>query len=386
MRPEDAEVVVALGCLLHCTGMAIHRRGHEDWSLFLAADLLPRLLDGRVRRARADGRDRPRCCRRSSRTGADGSRSSLEAGIVRVADALDMAKGRSRIPFEAGRVSMHSLSAAAIEAVHILPGAGPPGADRDRDEQLGRHLPGRRAPAPKLRGSGLEPCVEVVARIEDGGRRSASSRSSGSDPSAGRGAATRYAAKGRRSSSEAASSATAVLSRALPSMSRMPGRKSAPNVTTPPIAAGADERRLHAEGAADRPGQRERQRQQADRDQPVEARDAAEQVRRDVALLDRGPDDRARGLERVEGEAREHQLPDRASRGRSRRPRASRASSDVHERDVAPGMPRWPISQRRRRPSRGRRRRRRSRGRGAAVQAFFTTYGSSTSAGPMNSR
>src|SRR4051812_5154611 len=46
MRQEDSEVVVALGCLLHCTGMAIHRRGHEDWSLFLAADLLPRLLEG----------------------------------------------------------------------------------------------------------------------------------------------------------------------------------------------------------------------------------------------------------------------------------------------------------------------------------------------------
>ena len=46
MTQEDAEVVVALGCLLHCTGMAIHRRGHEDWSLFLAADMLPRLLDG----------------------------------------------------------------------------------------------------------------------------------------------------------------------------------------------------------------------------------------------------------------------------------------------------------------------------------------------------
>ena len=38
---------------------------------------------------------------------------------MRVADALDMAKGRSRIPFEAGRVSIHSLSAAAIEAVRI---------------------------------------------------------------------------------------------------------------------------------------------------------------------------------------------------------------------------------------------------------------------------
>ena len=50
---------------------------------------------------------------------SDGQPLSVEAGIVRVADALDMAKGRSRIPFEAGRVSIHSLSAAAIEAVRI---------------------------------------------------------------------------------------------------------------------------------------------------------------------------------------------------------------------------------------------------------------------------
>src|SRR5207248_9229995 len=47
---------------------------------------------------------------------------TLEAGIVRVADALDMAKGRSRIPFEHGRVSIHSLSAAAIEDVQIVDG------------------------------------------------------------------------------------------------------------------------------------------------------------------------------------------------------------------------------------------------------------------------
>ena len=53
MTQEDAEVVVALGCLLHCTGMAIHRRGHEDWSLFLAADMLPRHARRHLRRARA---------------------------------------------------------------------------------------------------------------------------------------------------------------------------------------------------------------------------------------------------------------------------------------------------------------------------------------------
>src|ERR687898_2151491 len=36
MTRDDAEIVVVLGALLHCVGMAIHREGHEDWSLFLS--------------------------------------------------------------------------------------------------------------------------------------------------------------------------------------------------------------------------------------------------------------------------------------------------------------------------------------------------------------
>src|SRR6478672_6192147 len=46
MTDDDAEVVVGLGCLTHCLGMAIHRDGHEEMSLFLTADRLPGLLDG----------------------------------------------------------------------------------------------------------------------------------------------------------------------------------------------------------------------------------------------------------------------------------------------------------------------------------------------------
>ena len=53
---------------------------------------------------------------------ASGRPLTLEAGILRVADALDMAKGRSRIPFAAGQVSIHSLSAAAIDKVEIKDG------------------------------------------------------------------------------------------------------------------------------------------------------------------------------------------------------------------------------------------------------------------------
>src|SRR3954447_15143788 len=46
MTRDDAEVVVALGGLLHCIGMSVHRDNHEDFSLFLAAPKLQELLEG----------------------------------------------------------------------------------------------------------------------------------------------------------------------------------------------------------------------------------------------------------------------------------------------------------------------------------------------------
>ena len=114
MRPEDSEVVVMLGALLDDTGMSIHRDNHEDFSLFLAARKARELLE--------QSYDEPELTvivseilhvitsHRSS-----GRPLTLQAGILRVADALDMAEGRSRIPFERGHVSIHSLSAAAID-------------------------------------------------------------------------------------------------------------------------------------------------------------------------------------------------------------------------------------------------------------------------------
>jgi metal-dependent HD superfamily phosphatase/phosphodiesterase len=95
-----------------------------------------------------------------------GSPLTLEAGVVRLADALDMAKGRSRIPFESGSVSIHSVSAAAVEGVTIEKGTETPvcvhirlvnSAGVFQVDQLLRH---------KLNGSGLEPYVEVFAEIE----------------------------------------------------------------------------------------------------------------------------------------------------------------------------------------------------------------------------
>jgi metal-dependent HD superfamily phosphatase/phosphodiesterase len=165
MRRDDAEVLVALGAFLHCVGMAVHREGHEDTSLFLAEPKVRELLDGlygepeltviaaEVLGAITSHRDY-------------GVPLTLEAGIVRVADALDMAKGRSRIPFERGRVSIHSLSAAAIEDVTIKDGDERPiMIEILMNNSSGIYQVDGLLKA-KLRGSGLEPYVEVIAHID----------------------------------------------------------------------------------------------------------------------------------------------------------------------------------------------------------------------------
>jgi metal-dependent HD superfamily phosphatase/phosphodiesterase len=165
MTRADAEVVVALTALTHCVGMSVHRHGHEDFSLFLSEPKLRELLDGIY-----DEPDRTVIVSEvlqgiiSHR--ADGEPLTLEAGILRVADALDMEQGRSRIPFQRGHFGIHALSAAAIEDVSIGDGEDKP----IRIEitmnnsagiyQIDTLLRG------KLRGSGLEPYVEVVAHID----------------------------------------------------------------------------------------------------------------------------------------------------------------------------------------------------------------------------
>ena len=165
LERDDAEVVVTLAALTHCVGMAVHRDGHEDISLFLAEPKLRELLDGLY--------DEPEltvivseALQAITSHREYGKPLTLEAGIVRVADALDMAQGRSRIPFERGRVSIHSLSAAAIEEVQILDGEERPiRIEITMNNSSGIYQVDGLLKA-KLRGSGLEPYLEVLAHID----------------------------------------------------------------------------------------------------------------------------------------------------------------------------------------------------------------------------
>ena len=164
MERDDAEVVVALTALTHCVGMSVHRKGHEDFSLFLSEPKLRELLRGIY--------DEPDLTVVVSEVlqgiishRADGEPLTLEAGILRVADALDMEQGRSRIAFERGRVGIHSLSAAAIEEVEITDGEKPIRISIRMNNSSGIYQVDGLLKA-KLVGSGLEPYVEVVAHID----------------------------------------------------------------------------------------------------------------------------------------------------------------------------------------------------------------------------
>jgi metal-dependent HD superfamily phosphatase/phosphodiesterase len=165
MTDNDAEVVVALTALTHCIGMSVHRQGHEDFSLFLAEPKLRELLEGIY--------EEPNLTVIVSEVlqgiishRADGEPLTLEAGILRVADALDMEQGRSRIAFERGRVGIHSLSAAAIEEVEITDGKEKPILISIRMNNSSGIYQVDGLLKAKLRGSGLEPYVEVVAHID----------------------------------------------------------------------------------------------------------------------------------------------------------------------------------------------------------------------------
>jgi hypothetical protein len=164
MKNRDAEVVVAGGALLHDVGMSIHRADHEAYSLFLAHDELRSLLAdiykepertvviAEILHAIIGHRRR-------------GEPYTVEAGIVRVADALDMAEGRSRIPVEGGRYGIHALSAAAIDKVNIESGEERPVKIEIEMNNSAGIFQVDDLLATKLRGTPLEGHVEVVAEV-----------------------------------------------------------------------------------------------------------------------------------------------------------------------------------------------------------------------------
>jgi metal-dependent HD superfamily phosphatase/phosphodiesterase len=165
LSEHDAEVVVTGGALMHDTGMSIHRTDHEAYSLFIADRKLRQLLDGIYAE--------PELTIILSETlhciighRSRGEPYTLEAGVVRIADALDMAEGRTRIPVERGDIGIHSISAAAIDEVKIDKGSDRPIRFDIRMNNSAGIFQVDDLLARKIRGTPLEGHIEVVASVE----------------------------------------------------------------------------------------------------------------------------------------------------------------------------------------------------------------------------
>ncbi len=128
---EDSRIAVLLAAFLHDIGMSVGRDNHEISSFVLAKSIIDRVLKtvlgGHIKRQIA--------IKGVALEGIMGHMthyaiSSLEAGLILVADGCDMEKGRARIPMlslqESRAGDIHKYSSSAIEQVTIGKGSEKP--------------------------------------------------------------------------------------------------------------------------------------------------------------------------------------------------------------------------------------------------------------------
>jgi metal-dependent HD superfamily phosphatase/phosphodiesterase len=164
MKNEDAEVIVVLASIFHDLGVAVIRDHHEQFSAFLALSFIEKYLQpiysteartiicSEVLHAIVSHEDPNKPL-------------TVEAGIVRIADALDMEKGRARIPFQAGKVDIHSVSALSIEKVDIQEGDEKPVTIRIMMSNSAGIFQIDELLKPRIENSGLQNYIHVVAEI-----------------------------------------------------------------------------------------------------------------------------------------------------------------------------------------------------------------------------
>ena len=166
MTVDDAEVVILLGSVLHDLGLAIVREKHEVYSVPLARDLLKRFLPTMY--SVEESTIMTSEILHAVLTHHEPSYpKTLEAGIVKVADALDMEKGRARIPYESDRLNIHSISAFAIEKVDILDGDEKPITIAIKMSNPAGVFQVDNLFVEKTRGSGLEKYLQVKVYIQE---------------------------------------------------------------------------------------------------------------------------------------------------------------------------------------------------------------------------
>ena len=164
MKNEDAEVVVVLGSIFHDLGMVVIRNDHEKYSVLIALEFIEKCLAPIY-----SEEERAIICSEVLHAVVAHERPNkpltVEAGIVGIADALDMEAGRARIPFESGKIDIHAVSALSIEKVEIMEGEAKPVTIKITMSNSAGVFQIDELLKPRIENSGLQDYIHVVAEI-----------------------------------------------------------------------------------------------------------------------------------------------------------------------------------------------------------------------------
>ncbi|WP_254821516.1 HD domain-containing protein [Haloglomus halophilum] len=163
LEEADEAVIIALAATLHDIGHVVHRDEHPYYSIPLAADLLDRLLPELGYDTAEAVRVKGEVLHAILCHHTEEDPLTLEAGVVRVADALDMERGRSRIPYEKGGRGIDTISSRAIRRVSLHDGDDRPVlVEIEMTDAAGVYQVDELLKS-KLQDSGLEREIRIVA-------------------------------------------------------------------------------------------------------------------------------------------------------------------------------------------------------------------------------
>jgi metal-dependent HD superfamily phosphatase/phosphodiesterase len=123
---DDARMVVLASTYLHDIGMVVHRAEHPQAGVFLASSILEEKL-GAIYEDPAKATDILSFILHGIYAHDDDTQClTLEAGLTKLGDGCDLTKGRTSIPYQQGKVDIHSVSAMAINDVILEHGTEKP--------------------------------------------------------------------------------------------------------------------------------------------------------------------------------------------------------------------------------------------------------------------
>jgi metal-dependent HD superfamily phosphatase/phosphodiesterase len=121
---EESRLIILAAAYLHDIGNALHRENHEFAGSLMAMRILDRILPEvlpkePVKRIKMLEME---IAHAIYATHPAVQALTMEASIVKVADATDMAEGRARYPYKRGKSDIHALSALSIKKVELSEG------------------------------------------------------------------------------------------------------------------------------------------------------------------------------------------------------------------------------------------------------------------------